>query len=40
MSIQQRFALKLQLILFYTVNHKKLDILFLTIALANLNRFL
>jgi len=25
---------------FYTVNHKKRDILFLTITLANLNRFL
>jgi len=25
---------------FYTVNHKKRDILFLTISLANLNRFL
>jgi len=24
----------------YTVNHKKRDILFLTITLANLNRFL
>jgi len=26
--------------LFYTLNHKKRDILFLTIALANLDRFL
>jgi len=25
---------------FYTVNHKKRDILFLTVTLANLNRFL
>jgi len=25
---------------FYTLNHKKRDILFLTITLANLNRFL
>jgi len=25
---------------YYTVNHKKLDILFLTITLANLNKFL
>ena len=25
---------------YYTVNHKKRDILFLTITLANLNRFL
>ena len=28
------------LIAIYTVNHKKRDILFLTITLANLNRFL
>jgi len=27
-------------IVIYTVNHKKRDILFLTITLANLNRFL
>jgi len=27
-------------IVMYTVNHKKRDILFLTITLANLNRFL
>ena len=27
-------------LVFYTVNHKKRDILFLTITLANLNRFL
>jgi len=33
------FALTLDL-RFYTVNHKKRDILFLTITLANLDRFL
>ena len=30
----------LLVIVIYTVNHKKRDILFLTITLANLNRFL
>jgi len=36
-----RFRVSVYISLFmYTVNHKKRDILFLTITLANLNRFL
>ena len=34
------YAAQLQCVLDYTVNHKKRDILFLTITLANLNRLL
>ena len=34
-----RYVLKIKGLM-YTVNHKKRDILFLTITLANLNRFL
>jgi len=36
----ERFHLTLAVSANYTVNHKKRDILFLTITLANLNRFL
>jgi len=39
-TINIKWCLLLVIARLYTVNHKKRDILFLTITLANLNRFL